>query len=79
VSGRLVEGVTGLVDLFMVVEDESHSSFDDITPVWALTRSARERRQRPIEIGVGSEGDELDRVAVHLLSPVGYRPELPNL
>ena len=38
---RLVEGISSLVNLLMVIEDETHSSFDDIAPVRALVRAHR--------------------------------------
>src|ERR671935_196775 len=39
-------------------------------------RGAGQRLQRPVEVGVRRERDELDGVAVHVLAPVGDRAEL---
>jgi hypothetical protein len=79
VSGRRIERITGLVDLFPISKDEPHATGDDVSPMRALASLSGQRLQRAVEVGVGLEGDELDGVAVHLLAAVGHRSHLADV
>src|SRR5829696_9602831 len=74
-TGRVVKGIAGLVDLLARAEAHGDSALDHVTPVWALASILRQPFEQRGRIDVLVKSHEVDRVApLELVGAIGYGP-----